>query len=213
MTVTHQTPTGIQPYRNTRNDGPFRFLGIPSVMRATSDSTGGTFKLIEHLEMPAGSASPYHTHHREDESFYVLEGEMAFVCGGEWMKAAAGDFVYGPREIAHGFQVIGDSPAQMLLMCTPGGFEGFVLEQATAIAEPPSPPDMGKLMTLAAKYGIDIHGPLPEMPDDLPAAKNSRPSLKNLIHLWIDCFNRRDWKTESSLRAEDFLAFLSADGL
>jgi hypothetical protein len=70
-------------------------------------------------------------------------------------------FVYGPREIPHGFKVIGHSPARMLIMCTPAGFERFVLEQTTPIAEPPSPPDMGKLMMLAAKYGIDIHGPLP----------------------------------------------------
>jgi hypothetical protein len=97
----------------------------------------------------------------------------------------------------------------MLLMCTPGGFEGFVLEQTTPIAEPPSPPDMGRLMTLAAKYGIDIHGPLPEMPEDLPAAKHSGIGLKSLNYLWIDAFNRRDWETESSLRAENFLAFLS----
>jgi hypothetical protein len=53
----------------------------------------------------------------------------------------------------------------MLLMCTPGGFEGFVLEQATDIAEPPVSPDIPKLVTLAAKYGIDIHGPLPDSPD------------------------------------------------
>ena len=158
------TATKQAPYLNTRADQPFRFLGLPSVMRATSHTTGGAFGLMEHWEMPVGFASPYHTHHREDESFYVLEGEIAFVCGGKWLKAGPGSFVYGPREIPHGFQVIGSSPAKMLLMCTPGGFEGFVLEQTTPISEPPSPPDMGKLMTLAAKYEIDIHGPLPELP-------------------------------------------------
>jgi quercetin dioxygenase-like cupin family protein len=157
-------PTQQRAYSNTREGAAFRFLGIPSLMRATSESTDGAFGLMEHWEMPVGFASPYHTHHREDESFYVLEGEIAFVCGGTWLKAGPGTFVYGPREIPHGFKVIGESPARMLLMCTPGGFEGFVLEQTTPIAEPPSPPDMPKLMILAAKYGIDIHGPLPESP-------------------------------------------------
>ena len=156
------TTTQQRPYLNTREDAAFRFLGIPTVMRATAETTNGAFGFMEHWEMPVGFASPYHTHQREDESFYVLEGEIAFVCGGEWLKAGPGAFVYGPREIAHGFKVIGNAPARMLLMCNPGGFEGFVLEQAAPIGEPPSPPDMEKLMALAAKYGIDIHGPLPE---------------------------------------------------
>ena len=156
--------TATAPYANTRQDPAFRFLGIPTVMRATAETTNGAFGLVEHWEMPVGFASPYHTHHREDESFYVLEGEIAFVCGGTWIKAGPGAFVYGPRQIPHGFKVIGHAPARMLLLCTPGGFERFVLDQTTPIAEQPSPPDMGKLMTLAAKYEIDIHGPLPDQP-------------------------------------------------
>jgi mannose-6-phosphate isomerase-like protein (cupin superfamily) len=157
--------TGQQPYSNTRDNAAFRFLGLPTVMRATSETTNGAFGLLEHWDMPVGWATPYHTHHREDESFYVLEGQMAFVCGDKWLKGGPGTFVYGPREIPHGFKVIGNSPARMLILCTPGGFEKFVLAQTTAIDEPPSPPDMGKLMALAAENGIDIHGPLPDAPE------------------------------------------------
>jgi len=149
-------------YSNTPDDAPFRFLGVPTAMRATGETTNGAFALLEHWEMPVGFASPYHTHHREDEFFYVLDGEIAFVCGGNWLRAGAGTFVYGPREIAHGFKVVGQSPARMLILCAPAGFERFVLEQTTPIAEPPSPPDMGRLMELATECGIDIHGPLPE---------------------------------------------------
>ncbi len=155
-----------KPFLNTRDEGVFRFLGAPTAVRATSEATNGNFGLIEQWEIPVGFASPYHTHHREDESFYVLEGELAVVCDGKWLKAGPGAFVYGPRDIPHGFKVVGDSPARMLLMANPGGFEGFVLEQTMPIDEPPSPPDMGKLMTLAAKYGIDIHGPLPDSPEN-----------------------------------------------
>ena len=157
--------TGQKFYSNTREDAAFRFLGIPTLVRSTAATTNGVFGLVEHWEMPVGFETPYHTHHREDESFYVLEGDVAFVCDEKWLKARAGAFVYGPREIPHGFKVIGNSPARMLLICTPAGFERFVLEQATPIAEPPSPPDMEKLMTLAEKFGIDIHGPLPEEPE------------------------------------------------
>ena len=159
------TSTEHKPYSNTREEAAFRFLGVPTSVRSTGETTDGAFGLIEHWEMPVGFASPYHTHHREDESFYVLGGEVAFVCGGKWLKAGPGTFVYGRREIPHGFKVTGRSPARMLLLCTPGGFERFVLEQATPIAESPSAPDMAKLMMLAERFGIDIHGPLPEEPD------------------------------------------------
>ena len=84
---------------------------------------------------------------------------MAFVCDGQWTQAKAGTFVFGPRNIPHGFKVLGDKPARLLLLCAPGGFEQFVLD----MSEPaPAPPDMAKLMAVAAKYQIDIHGPLPE---------------------------------------------------
>jgi steroid delta-isomerase-like uncharacterized protein len=203
------TGTQQMPYVNTRQNGAFRFLGIPTLMRSTAETTHGAFGLMEHWDMPVGFASPYHTHHREDESFYVLEGEMAFVCGGKWLKAGPGTFVYGPRETPHGFKVIGDAPVRMLLMCNPGGFEQFVLEQTTPIAEPPSPPDMGKLMTLAAKYGIDNHGPLPEAPGEFGGEAAPAGDLKTLNHRWIQAFNDRDWKTESALRSADFQAHLS----
>lgn len=197
-----------EPYVNTRENAAFRFLGIPTSTRSTAETTNGAFGLVEQWEMPVGFASPYHTHHREDESFYVLEGEIAFVCSEKWLTAGPGMFVYGPREIPHGFKIMGNSPARMLIMCTPAGFERFVLEQATPIAEPPSPPDMGKLMLLAAKYGIDIHGPLPQQPE-VASEPNTTSDLKSLNHRWIQAFNDRDWQTESAVRSQDFRAYLS----
>ena len=58
---------------------PFMFFGSPTLMHSTGETTDGHFCLLEHLAMPPGLASPYHTHHNEDEAFYVLEGEVAFV--------------------------------------------------------------------------------------------------------------------------------------
>jgi ketosteroid isomerase-like protein len=130
--------------------------------------------------MPPGFASPYHTHHLEDEAFYVLEGEMAFVCDGNWTLAGPSTYVFGPRNIPHGFKVLGDAPARMLLLCTPGGFDQFVVE----MSEPtPAPPDMAKLMAVAAKYRVDILGPLPEQPDVPARSTNARSStsLKDAV--------------------------------
>ena len=147
-----------RPFVNTTEEPPVFFLGLPTHVRATGEATNGAFGLVENV-MPPGFASPYHTHRLEDEAFYVVEGRMAFVCDGEWTIAGPGAFVYGPRNIPHGFKVLGDTAARMLLLCTPGGFDQFVVE----LSEPaPAPPDMAKLMTVAAKYSIDILGPLPE---------------------------------------------------
>jgi quercetin dioxygenase-like cupin family protein len=149
----------LQPYVNTTEEPPIFFLGLPTILRATGRTTNGAFGLVENV-MPPGFSSPYHTHHLEDEAFYVLEGEMAFVCDGKWTTAGPGTYVFGPRNMPHGFKVTGDAPARMLLLCTPGGFDQFVVE----MSEPaPAPPDMAKLMALAAKYQVDIHGPLPEL--------------------------------------------------
>jgi quercetin dioxygenase-like cupin family protein len=151
---------GLQPRVNTANEPPIYFLGLPTIIRATAETTGGGFGLVENL-MPPGFSSPYHTHHLEDEAFYVLEGEMAFVCDGNWTLAGPGTYVFGPRHIPHGFKVLGNVPARMLLLCSPGGFEQFVTDMSEPVA---APPDMAKLMAVAAKYQIDIHGPLPEGP-------------------------------------------------
>lgn len=164
---TEMTAREQRPYVNTREDSAVRFLGIPTVMRSTGETTNGAFGLIEHLMIPPGWASPYHTHHLEDEAFYVLEGEVAFICDGKWFKAGPGAYVFGPREIPHGFKIKGTVPARMLILCAPAGFEHFVLEMsepATDLTLPPPAPDMGRLMAVAAKYKIDILGPLPEEP-------------------------------------------------
>ena len=153
------------PYLNTRADNAVRFLGLPTLVRASGETTSGAFALVEQMMVPPGFASPYHVHHREDEAFYMLEGEAAFVFDGKWHKASAGSFVFGPREIPHGFRIEGRAPASMLILVSPAGFEHFVLEMSeplTSPASPPAPPDMAKLMAVAARYQIDILGPLPE---------------------------------------------------
>lgn len=141
------------------------FLGTLTSVKATSETTNGAFGLIEQL-IPAGFASPYHVHHAEDEAFYVLEGELAFISEGRASKAGPGAYIFGPRDIPHGFRVEASAPARILVLTVPAGFERFVVEMGEPATErvlpPPAPPDMAKLMVLAAKYHIDILGPLPE---------------------------------------------------
>ena len=159
-------PTRIEPYSLKREEGQaIWFLGALTLVKATGESTGGAFGLIEQL-IPAGFASPYHVHHAEDEAFYVLEGQLTFICEGKKLSAGPGSYAFGPREIPHGFRIEGTSPARILILNVPSGFEQFVVEAGEPAREltlpPPAPPDMRRLAEVAAKYKIDLLGPLPE---------------------------------------------------
>jgi quercetin dioxygenase-like cupin family protein len=160
--------TTLQPHVSHGGEGEtLSFFGSLTWIKATGEQTGGVLSLIEHL-IPPGGGSPWHIHHREDESFYVIEGEILFIIGDEQERiiAGPGTFVFGPREVPHGFRNDSSTPARMLLQTNPSGFENFVL----ALAEPApaqgfaagGPPNMGAVMAEAAKVGIDILGPLPE---------------------------------------------------
>ncbi|NTU80454.1 MAG: cupin domain-containing protein [Chloroflexales bacterium] len=94
------------------------FIGILVVMKATSEQTGGAFGLVEQV-LPAGFVSPYHVHHAEDEAFYVLEGQITFICGGEKLRGEPGTYVFGPRDIPHGVRVEGPDP-RFVSPATPG---------------------------------------------------------------------------------------------
>ena len=157
----------VRPWAAARDAGPaLTFLGTPTWLRATAAQTGGALGLIEEV-LPPGFESPYHVHRVEDESFYVLEGEMTFVHGApgeeESLRAGPGAFVFLPRGIPHGFRAEGPTPARVLVLVTPGGFEGFVATLSRPAAAPPpsGPPDPGPLVALAAQYQVEIQGPLP----------------------------------------------------
>ena len=139
------------------------FLGMLATIKASSESTAGRVAVIEHLA-PRASGSPLHVHHREDEWFYVTQGELSFWVGGQVVSAPAGSFVFGPRDIPHTFTVVSDT-ARFLLVTEPAGFENFMrafAEPATQLVIPPpatEPPDVEAITRLAAEYGIEILGP------------------------------------------------------
>ena len=91
---------------------------------ATAESTGGAFGLTEAIG-PAGSSPPLHIHHREDEAFWPLEGELHRPLRRATFTARPGSFTFLPRGVPHTFVVEGDRPARLLSICVPGGFEGY----------------------------------------------------------------------------------------
>jgi quercetin dioxygenase-like cupin family protein len=144
------------------------FHGSLVTIKAGGEATGGRFAVTEHL-VPKGTGSPLHVHTREDEWFYILEGELVLWVGGRRIEAAAGAFVYGPRGIPHTYMVT-SAQARFLVGVEPAGFEDFVralAEPALTRTLPPhtgQPPDPAHMTALAAEYGIEVLGP-PGIPD------------------------------------------------
>jgi quercetin dioxygenase-like cupin family protein len=138
-------------------------FGALCTIKASRQATDGRVAVIEHLA-PLGAGSPLHVHHREDEWFYVIEGELTFWVGGEVITAPAGSFVYGPRDVPHTF-LVSSPEARFLLVTEPGGFESFMSAMgrpapSLTIPPPQAPPaDLAPLIAAAAEYGIEILGP------------------------------------------------------
>lgn len=153
----------LSPRTINRDEAPeYYFFGSRTWFTATGDQTGGAYGLIEHV-VPPGAGSPWHVHHAEDETFFIIEGELTFRVGDEPIKAVPDTYLFAPREIPHGFRNDGASDVHMLVMATPAGFEQFVLGLAVPADSGASAvlPDMERVTAAAAEHQIDILGPLP----------------------------------------------------
>lgn len=137
------------------------WTGELATIKVTGDETDGHMSLVEILA-PAGVQIPVHVHHNEDEGFWVLEGELTFHLDGEAIKAGPGDFLLGPRGVAHTYTVDA-GPARLLFVFAPAGMEGFIRESGVPARErtlPPADvqPDMDVLIALTGKYGLELVG-------------------------------------------------------
>jgi quercetin dioxygenase-like cupin family protein len=134
--------------------------------KTTSEQTGGAYSLFEVTTQPGNGVLP-HVQHREDESFYVLEGEYEFLDdAGGTTRAGAGSLIYVPRGSLHAHKNVGTTTGRLLVSQTPGGLHERFIEE---IGEPamdgsePSvsegPQDVRRIIAIAVKYGIEIPPP------------------------------------------------------
>lgn len=129
--------------------------------KATGEDTGGAFALFDSLVLPGGGPPP-HIHTREDESFYVLEGEFEFLAGDRWIQATQGSFVNIPKGTLHTLKNAGETVGRLLTLVAPAGLDKFFEEAGepgTDISLPPEPPEVEKLLDTAARYGIEFPPP------------------------------------------------------
>jgi quercetin dioxygenase-like cupin family protein len=131
---------------------------------ATGEETRGQFALTEQVARK-GNVPPRHIHHREDETFYVVEGEMTFSIGDQTIKATAGTMVFAPRDIPHSF-TIDSEQVRILVMVSPAGAEQFFKECSVPAPSMTLPPltetpysEIQKMMALAPSYGFEFVPP------------------------------------------------------
>jgi quercetin dioxygenase-like cupin family protein len=119
-------------------EGPaYDFHGSTVVIKASGDDTLGQLGVMESVYPPALSVHP-HVHDGEDEMFYLLEGELSGFCDDDRWTAAAGSFVFVPRDRLHGFTVTSSGPARALVITGPSRLDRQIAARGQL------PPDGGR---------------------------------------------------------------------
>ena len=137
------------------------YNGWLTTFLATGQDTQGQFALMEQVTRN-NNVPPPHIHHREDEVFYVLEGEVTFFVGDRTIKATPGTLAFVPRGVVHSF-ALDSELVRFLVLLTPAGFEAFFKEcsvPAPSMTLPPpaemSDSERQNMMAVAPKYGTEF---------------------------------------------------------
>lgn len=155
MTTMTIAPRRVAP----RVGETYQVLGDQVTFKALAADTAGAYTLFE-LRTAPGAGSAAHLQHHEDEAFFVLEGTYSALVGEERIELGPGSYVFVPRGTVHAIANVGNTPARMLIMITPGGnHERFLTEIGELIEDParytPSLPISDTQVALAAaKYGV-----------------------------------------------------------
>ena len=161
MTATHLIPS-LAPLFRPAGSGA-TFLGPGDLYRflVTGAESGGAYFAME-AYVPPGGGPPPHIHRNEDETFYIVEGEIEFLLGEELVNGGVGDFVNVPRGVVHRFHNAGTTDARMILTFTPAGIEHFFEETLDrALSPDQTPPDnldevAARYVAAAPRYGLEF---------------------------------------------------------
>lgn len=145
-------PFAVQPGEGPVLETP---TGDSVTVKADTTRTNGSLTILE-LSVGPGSGPALHTHLREDEVWYVLEGDFRFKAGDAMLRASTGGMAFGPRGTPHNFQNIGDTSGRLLIITSPSGLERF-FEQSAELLPGPVGPDA--LAAVAHANWINFVGP------------------------------------------------------
>lgn len=140
-----------------RQDGEtLNVLGEIVRIKLDGSATGGAWSLSE-VEAQPNNGPPPHVHSREDETFYVLEGDFEFLAGDQKIRVGAGATVFAPRNVPHTYANVGTAPGRLLVILSPAGFEGFFRRVSREVTT--MPPDLERLTAIAEEYGLQFLAP------------------------------------------------------
>ncbi len=130
-----------------------RVAGDVITVKLRGSDTNGMCSVIEEETPPQGGPPP-HRHQREDELFYVLEGQFECRIRDRTIQAAPGTTLFIPRGIPHAFQNIGTTTGRVLVTILPAGFERF-FEEVHELGQQ-GPVAMEAMAALAQEYGLEF---------------------------------------------------------
>ncbi|HEX3626817.1 MAG TPA: cupin domain-containing protein [Verrucomicrobiae bacterium] len=128
-------------------------LGIPMFIRVHGRDTGGIMSVVESHDVPGGGPPP-HVHHREDETFQILEGEYEFMLDGKPVLAKPGTTLFAPCGVSHTYRYLGKTPGKLMCIITPSGFEQFFEEIGAMSAQEQQ--DIPRVLETAKKFGLEF---------------------------------------------------------
>lgn len=128
---------------------------LETIHKVSGEQTGGSVAVAEHVLAPKSLGSPIHTHHKEHEISYVLEGTIMVQIGDDVLEAGPGTTVFKPKGISHAFWNAADVPARLVEIFSPAGFEHY-FEELGKLFPADGPPDFEGLAQLWARYDIDM---------------------------------------------------------
>ena len=143
-----------------REQKEFVLAGVVMKRLVSGEQTEGSFCLFENRS-DGQTKTPIHVHADDDETIYVVEGQLTAVVDGEARTLSPGESVFLKRRIPHQLMNPGNQPVRYILIGTPSVFERFLAEgghelRKGEVAGPPSPADIERLEAAAPKFGITL---------------------------------------------------------
>ena len=164
MTQATTSAQRLKPMAVRSDEGEARWwFGQLAVIKTSANDTAGQLTIVE-ITAPPGLEVPLHVHHRDDEGFWILEGDVTLEVGEATIEAHAGDYAFGPRAIPHRYTV-GNDGCRMLFIMVPGGFEDLI--RATSEPAPtrtlpppaeqePTPEQIEGLKEVIKEHGYEL---------------------------------------------------------
>lgn len=143
----------------------FVLAGVVMKRLVSGEQTGGLFCLFEN-RTDGQTKTPIHVHANDDETIYVVDGQMTAIVDGQVRTLSPGESIFLKRGIPHQLMNASNRPARYVLIGTPSVFEQFLAEGGLELRKgevvgPPKPADIERLTAAAPRFGITL---LPDWP-------------------------------------------------